>query len=126
MRLLIILLFVYSPILLADCTAEDVVDLLDQDYTTKQIREECQGQINSSCSIIKIKRLYNEGYNTEEITSQCTFGAESSNNIYQTPDSTPARVCVTNYGACPMVVSMPRGMSCYCSTGMGSIAGITQ
>jgi hypothetical protein len=45
---------------------------------------------------------------------------------YARPQPTPANVCATNVGACPMRQAVPQGSPCYCMTPRGSIAGIAR
>jgi hypothetical protein len=37
-----------------------------------------------------------------------------------------ARACVTNFGACPMLVAIPRGQPCYCQNPYGQVWGVSR
>jgi len=42
------------------------------------------------------------------------------------PNRAEATFCATNYGSCPMVITVPMGSSCYCASPAGPIWGIAR
>ena len=45
---------------------------------------------------------------------------------YRAPQRDHASYCVTPYGSCPLAQALPVGLSCFCPSAFGAIAGIAQ
>ncbi|ARN73957.1 hypothetical protein [Oceanicoccus sagamiensis] len=120
----------FSTSLKAACFIEEVIDLYDSGYSATQVREECDGRVEeSNCSLGKIIGYSQQEMGLASILRQCEIQENYSNQSYrrgqyQLPSATPARVCATPYGSCPMAEPIPLGSSCYCPGSSGPVWGI--
>lgn len=130
MKLILIGIMVFfCGIAYAECTIDEVVDLYDADTTLTDARNICDNTItNSDCSITKIFNYANKGKGLRYIKEKCEIITNDYNNKsqYQIPDNSPASICMTPFGSCPMAVPIPKGASCTCYTGSGPIMGMSR
>jgi hypothetical protein len=118
----------------AECGIEDVVDLVDQEYSSKEIGDECDGKVVGAgrCSLIRVTMMAKKGSDADEIQSQCASGGgrrggtNGGTNGGRNDDGMSRYCCDPRSGmkVCQIVVNPgPVGQACWCAgvpgVGMG-------
>jgi len=97
----------------AACEVEDVVDMVDSEIESLEIRKDCDKKVNDagSCALSKVIRLAKDGKDADEIREECEDGVSGGGEVKQT-----RLYCCNGYGAkiCPMVVMTAVGSVCHC------------
>lgn len=70
-----------------------------------------------------VKRIVRDDGNSGDDDPQ---GKPERQSVPRHRQPAPASVCQTEYGACPLVVLMPRGVVCSCYTAYGEIRGLAR
>lgn len=98
----------------------------------REFRKECVSTCeDSTCRRDCADTLKSDYADCDAGKSECleSTPSQSSSQLpsYQAPQfNSPASICATNFGPCPMRVPVPVGASCYCATPAGQIWGIAQ
>jgi len=124
-----LILIIFSSITYANCEVIDVIEMYDEeDLTKREIREECGETISDApnCSVRKIIRLSDDGYDEDEISTKCS-GSKSSqagqgyggSQQQNQPRPQTSNICQTSMMWCALGQSGPIGTACWCNTGYG-------
>lgn len=113
----------------ANCDVIDVIEMYDdEDMSKREIREECGKSVSDApnCSIRKIIRFSDDGYDEDEIVEKCsgsrgTQTGKGYGGRQQQPDqrSQASNICQTAMMWCALGQSGPVGTPCWCQTGYG-------
>ena len=121
-------LLVFVSNVYASCDVIDVIEMYDdEDMSKREIREECGKSVSDApnCSIRKIIRFSDDGYDEDEIAEKCSGskGAQTGQGYGggQQPDqrSQASNICQTAMMWCALGQSGPAGTPCWCQTGYG-------
>jgi hypothetical protein len=120
-------LMLAAPFVHANCDVIDVIGMYeDNELSKKEIRKECGRSIDDApnCSVYKIIRLYDDGYDEDEIVSQCSSSRSSNDNL-NPPSQTGqfSDVCQTPSMWCRIGSSVPVGTVCWCASAYGTQNG---
>ena len=103
-----IFLLLYVPNALASCDIIDIIEMYDEDDKSKrEIKRECDNTVSDagSCSVYKVIRYYDKGYDEDEIAEECNeIKKIQVSNVCQTPTfwcRTQNRVAIGNSCICP-------------------------
>jgi len=124
----------------ANCDVIDVIDMYDDEGMSKsEVRNECDNKVSDApnCSVRKVIRFYDDGYDEDEIATKCS----SSNNSLsgpgygggqqqsqpqsqpQSPQPQISNICQTSMSWCALGQSAPIGTPCWCNSGFGPLNG---
>jgi len=115
----------------AECGIEDVVDLVEQKYSSKEISDECDGKVADAgrCSLIRVTMMAKKGSDAEDIQSQCASrgGRHGGVDGGGRGDDNLSRYCCdprSGMKVCQIVMNPgPVGQACWCAgvpgVGMG-------
>lgn len=100
------------------CEIEDVVAMVEDEESSKDIRADCDRKVvdAGSCSLTKVIRLAEEGQDGDEIRDECASDGGDDDGTVTPPPPSRLSCCNPYTGAkvCPMVIAGPVGTVCSC------------
>lgn len=125
----ILCLVLFAPNLYANCDVIDVIEMYDEeDLSKSEIRNECSNTVSDApnCSVRKVIRLYDDGYDEDEISEKCSGSNKAQKGQgyggSQQPDQQRtgvSNICQTPMMWCALGQAGQIGTPCWCNTGYG-------
>jgi hypothetical protein len=126
---LAVLGLLFAPFAYSNCDVIDVIDMYDEeDLSKREIKNECNNLVSDApnCSVRKVIRLYDDGYEEDEISAKCSgsnrnqqgegYGGSQQPQLQRPQVS---NICQTPMMWCALGQQGPIGTACWCNTGMG-------
>jgi hypothetical protein len=82
-----------------------------------------------ACTPEQLETFLQSGISRSVIDQACGASNSPSSTQSMLPDPQPysmAQICQTSYGSCAMVVRMPTGQECRCTSVWGPIPGVSR
>jgi|MDTG01.5.fsa_nt_gb hypothetical protein len=117
----------FVPFVYSNCDVIDVIEMYDEeDLSKREIRNECSNSVTDApnCSVRKVIRLYDDGYDEEEISAKCSGSnrnqeGQGYGGSQQPQQAQVSNICQTPMMWCALGQSGPIGTPCWCNSGLG-------